>query len=432
MKINTLELENIKRIKAVKLEPTENGLTIIGGRNGQGKTSVIDAIAWTLGGNKFRPSDPQREGSIVPPHLKITLDNGMIVERSGKNGALKVTDPNGKKSGQQLLDSFISELALDLPRFMNMSNKEKANILLRIIGVEDKLYELESKENKIYNRRTEIGRIADRKKKYADELPLHTGLPKEPISAAELIKQQQDILAQNGENQRKREYVNRIEDRANTICREKMLLKKELDRLQKTFNAKDMELTETLAELETAKKTAMQLQDESTAELEKNIAEIDMLNRKIRENMEREKAEIDAEAYRKEYDDLTSQLEKVRQDKTDLLSNSDLPLPELSVKDGLLTYKGYAWDNMSGSEQLKVAAAIVRKLNPKCGFVLLDKLEQMDIDTLSEFGKWLEKEGLQAIATRVSAGDECSVIIEDGYVKNEPASAPLSWTPGKF
>ena len=432
MKINTLELENIKRIKAVKLEPTENGLTIIGGRNGQGKTSVIDAIAWTLGGNKFRPSDPQREGSIVPPHLKITLDNGMIVERSGKNGALKVTDPNGKKSGQQLLDSFISELALDLPRFMNMSNKEKANILLRIIGVEDKLYELESKENKIYNRRTEIGKIADRKKKYADELPLHTGLPKEPISAAELIKQQQDILAQNGENQRKREYVNRIEDRANTICREKMLLKKELDRLKKTFNAKDMELTETLAELETAKKTAMQLQDESTAELEKNIAEIDMLNRKIRENMEREKAEIDAEAYRKEYDDLTSQLEKVRQDKTDLLSNSDLPLPELSVKDGLLTYKGYAWDNMSGSEQLKVATAIVRKLNPKCGFVLLDKLEQMDIDTLSEFGKWLEKEGLQAIATRVSAGDECSVIIEDGYVKNEPASAPLSWTPGKF
>lgn len=432
MKINTLELENIKRIKAVKLEPTENGLTIIGGRNGQGKTSVIDAIAWTLGGNKFRPSDPQREGSIVPPHLKITLDNGIIVERSGKNGTLKVTDPNGKKSGQQLLDSFISELALDLPRFMNMSNKEKANILLRIIGVEDKLYELESKENKIYNRRTEIGRIADRKKKYADVLPLHTGLPKEPISAAELIKQQQDILAQNGENQRKREYVNRIEDRANTICREKMLLKKELDRLQKALNAKDMELTETLAELETAKKTAMQLQDESTAELEKNIAEIDMLNRKIRENMEREKAEIDAEAYRKEYDDLTSQLEKVRQDKTDLLSNSDLPLPELSVKDGLLTYKGYAWDNMSGSEQLKVAAAIVRKLNPKCGFVLLDKLEQMDIDTLSEFGKWLEKEGLQAIATRVSAGDECSVIIEDGYVKNEPASAPLSWTPGKF
>ena len=61
----------------------------------------------------------------------------------------------------------------------------------------------------------------------------------------------------------------------------------------------------------------------------------------------------------------------------------------------------FKWDNMSGAEQMKVSTAIVRKLNPDCGFVLLDKLEQMDTDTLKEFGEWLEKEGLQAIATRV-------------------------------
>ena len=38
----------------------------------------------------------------------------------------------------------------------------------------------------------------------------------------------------------------------------------------------------------------------------------------------------------------------------------------------------------------------------------------MDTDTLDDFGKWLEAQGLQAIATRVSTGDECSIIIEDG------------------
>ena len=70
---------------------------------------------------------------------------------------------------------------------------------------------------------------------------------------------------------------------------------------------------------------------------------------------------------------------------------------------------------MSGSEQLKVSTAIVRRLNPNCGFVLMDKLEQMDLYTLQEFGKWLEAEGLQAIATRVSTGDECSIVISDGY-----------------
>lgn len=435
MKINALEFENIKRIKVVKLEPTANGLTVIGGRNGQGKTSVLDAIAWALGGNKFRPGQAQRDGSVVPPHLKIILDNGMIVERSGKNGSLKVTDPSGNKSGQQVLDSFISELALDLPKFMRMNDKEKASILLQIIGVGDRLFELENEESCLYNRRTEIGRIADRKKKYADELPVHNGLPAEPVSAAELIRQQQDILARNGENQRKRDNVHRIEDEANAVSQEKFFIKREIERLTEQLKEKDSRLTKLLADLEAAKKTAAQLHDESTAELEQSIADIDSLNQKIRENLEREKASMDAEEYRREYDELTAQLEAVRKQKTDLLRNADLPLEGLSVDGGVLVYNGYQWGNMSGSEQLRVAAAIVRRLNPACGFVLLDKLEQMDIDTLEEFGQWLEAEGLQAIATRVSTGDECSVIIEDGYIKEENAAdktAPKTWTPGNF
>jgi len=85
IKINSLELENVKRIKAVRLEPTANGLTVVGGKNNQGKTSVLDAIAWALGGNKFKPSQPNREGSTLPPSLSIQLSNGLIVERKGKN-----------------------------------------------------------------------------------------------------------------------------------------------------------------------------------------------------------------------------------------------------------------------------------------------------------------------------------------------------------
>lgn len=418
VKINTLELENIKRIKAVKIEPAKNGLTVIGGRNNQGKTSVLDSIAWALGGNKYKPSEAERTGSVIPPHLKVTLDNGMIVERSGKNGSLKVIDPSGNKSGQQLLDSFIEQLALDLPKFMTMSAKEKANVLLKIIGVGDKLYELETVEQTLYNQRVVVGRIADQKQKYANELPMYSGIPNEPVSAGELIRQQQDILQKNAENQMKRHQVEKLEDTANN--------------LQNQINALSRQLTKTLAELETARKSTAFLKDESTAELEKNIQEIDELNQKIRANLEREKAELDAESYKNQYDELTENIENVRKQQSELLNGADMPLPELSVRDGELTYKNYSWDNMSGSDQLKVAAAIVRKLNPKCGFVLLDKLEQMDSDTLNEFGSWLESEGLQAIATRVSTGDECSVIIEDGYVKEEIFTEPKKWKAGEF
>ena len=148
--IKALEVENVKRVKAVTIEPTASGLTIIGGKNNQGKTSILDSIMWGLGGEKYRPSRAQRDGSVIPPHLKITLSNGLVVERSGKNSALKVSDPNGRKSGQQLLNSFVEVLALDLPKFMESSSKDKATTLLKIIGVGDTLHELEYEEQKTY------------------------------------------------------------------------------------------------------------------------------------------------------------------------------------------------------------------------------------------------------------------------------------------
>ena len=142
VKITTLEIENVKRVKAVALTPAQNGLTVIGGKNGQGKTSVLDAIAWALGGEKFRPSSAEREGSVIPPHLRVELSSGVIVERKGKNSALTVIDPNGKKAGQQLLNDFISAFALDLPKLLEAGNKETAEILLKVLGVGDRLSEL--------------------------------------------------------------------------------------------------------------------------------------------------------------------------------------------------------------------------------------------------------------------------------------------------
>lgn len=415
VKINNLEIENVKRVRAVKLQPSENGLTIIGGGNGQGKTSVLDAIAWALGGDKFKPSAPVRDGSVVPPFLHVELSNGLVVERKGNNSSLKVIDKDGNKGGQQLLNEFIEALALNLPKFMQATPKEKADTLLKIIGVGDRLYTLEAEEQRLYNTRTGIGQIADQKAKYAKEMPVYTGVPKEPVSAAELIRQQQDILAQNGENQRKREQVDRYE--------------RELAFARAAFDDAKAKLEQAEADAATARKSAENLIDESTAELETNIADIEQINVKIRANLDRERTEIEADDYKKQYDDLTEQIENIRQERRNLLNGAELPLEGLSVEHGELTYNGFKWDNMSGSEQLKVAAAIVRKLNPNCGFVLVDKLEQMDAKTLSEFGDWLEQEGLQVIATRVSTGGECSIIIEDGSIK---PTEQKTWKAGAF
>ena len=407
LRIASVQIENVKSVKAFHLEPSPLGLTIVGGKNGQGKTSVLDSIAWVLGGKKMEPSKAHRAGAMSDPAISLTLSNGIRVERKGKNSTLTVIDPDGRRSGQSLLDAFVSEFALDLPKFMESNDREKAQILLQILGIGDQLRALDSDEQRIYNERHQIGQIADAKKKHAEELPEHADAPAEPLSIAELIARQQATLARNGENQRKREaldhYVLKLHDAARTVER----CKAELAAATENWGS-------VLRDHDTAQKSAEALTDESTAELEQQIADFESLNAQFAANAQKAAAVDEATTYQAQYDAKDADITTIRAARMALLSSAPLPLTGLSVVEGALVFNGQNWDCMSSSEQLRVAVAIVRALKPECSFVLMDKLEQMDLDTLAEFGAWLESEGLQVIATRVSTGDECSIIIEDG------------------
>lgn len=440
VKITALEAENVKRIKAVALTPSPTGLTIVGGNNNQGKTSVLDALAWALGGDRFRPDAAQRDGAVAPAHLKVKLSNGVVVERKGKNASLTVTDPTGRRSGQQLLNAFVEPLALDLPRFMEATDKEKADILLRIIGIGTELHTRDMEIKALYDKRTFTGQLAAQKKHFAEELISYPDAPEEPVSASDLIRQQQEILARNGENQRKRNQLDKLIDEKNQLNFTLRDLDEKIEDLKEEYEQTQAKFTDLEKQIFQARKSAAQLQDESTAELEASIRDIEETNRKVRANLEKSRAEDEAAQYDSEYKRLTEAITQKRADRMALLNGADLPLPGLGVEDGALTYNGKHWRDMSGSDQLRVAAAIVRRLNPDCGFVLLDKLEQMDMTTLQEFSVWLEAEGLQAIATRVSTGSECQIIIEDGMVKDSEISLPpvtekpqqKSWTKGAF
>ena len=128
---------------------------------------------------------------------------------------------------------------------------------------------------------------------------------------------------------------------------------------------------------------------------------------KVRANLDKEKAEEDAKGLTSQYQALTLEIENIRVNRRALLDGANLPLPGLSVEDGALTYQGKRWSDISGADQLR------------------------------EFGAWLEQEGLQAIATRVSTGGECSVIIEDGQAVGADTPQPdagqkKTWKAGTF
>ena len=409
VKINRFEVENVKRVQVVQVEPTAAGLTILGGRNGQGKTSVLDAIVWALGGNKYKPSNPKRDDSMADPRIHIELDNGLIVTRDGKNATLKAYDPQGNKAGQALLDELIGHLALDLPKFLQAGDRDKAEMLLQILGIGPELAKLDHDAERIYNERHTVGQMLTRRRKHAEDLPYHTDAPDTEVSASEFIQRQQAILARNGENQRLRQ---RRDELARQVDSQRAIVQ----RMRQDLQQAEERLITSQDELATASKSAEDLQDESTAEIESSIEAIDQTNQKVRINAEKRRAEEEAAGLQEQVDGLTEQLEETRDARKRLLDGAELPLPDLSILDGKLVYRNQPWDGMSSSEQLRVAVAIARRMRPECQFVLLDKLEQMDAETLADFGRWLESEDLQAIATRVSTGGECSILIEDGMV----------------
>ena len=418
--INTIEAENTKRVKAVSMQCTEKGLVVVGGRNREGKSSLLDAIAWTLGGEKFRPSEPDNSETGEKARTRVELSNGLIAERKGKNGSLTVTDPDGQKSGQKILSEIIDEMALDLPRFLESSTKAKAKTLLKILGVEEELQKLEEQENKLYQERESIGQQARRAKNYAEELPYHEDVPAQPISAQELMKKNQAVLERNAERENARRSMEQrktdLDASAEAVDRQvkridwiKQQLKDAEDDLAKLKEKN----SQCKAALEEAEKQEIS-EPESTAEIEAEMEKIEQTNAMVRANQEKARAQKEAEKLENEYGAYNQQIAEVRNNITALLEGAELPLPELTVRGDELLYRDQKWDCMSGSEQLKVAAAIVRRLNPNCGFVLIDKLEQMDLDTLQDFAQWAEREGLQVIGTRVSTGEECALIIEDG------------------
>lgn len=505
IKISGLVAENVKRIQAVNLKFNENGLTVIGGNNKEGKTSLVDAICYALGGEKYRPSKLKRDGAITEPFLQATLSNGLIAERKGKNSSLTVTDPTGKRAGQTLLDSFIEELALNLSGFLNAKPKEKSQIILDTLGLGATLSKMEKDEKKLYDERTEIGRIAERKQKYSEELAWFAGIPVETVKISELLDKRQDIMNENVRRERKQDMLRNIKSQYDV----KMMLLSDLNQDLETkklklesieakisslkeaeYNLTSLaaikdesvdEIDKQIAELQEKKrfilfnnnenaknrdKLAICLKDitdtevnksdiqleidkianklslakadvknyvvekeklESatdikplpTEDIDKQISEIEDLNDKVRQNQSKAEAIKDAEVAMKDYNALTSKIEAMRAERIALLRDAKMPLENLSIntEDYELMFNGQKWDCMSGAERLMAATAIVKSLKPECGFVLIDGIEAMDCKTLTEFNVWLNKENLQAIATRVSQGSECAIIIEDGCAK---------------
>lgn len=467
-KITGFTVQDFKRIRLVEIHPTENGLTILGGRNAQGKSSCLDAIAYALGGETFRPSDINNHDAEKNATIRVEID-GLIVERAGKNAALKITDARGMRGNQTLLNDIVGKFALDLGAFMRAGDLDKAKMLLKMFpDLEQRLAELKKRADEIREARADQNRDIKRLQVHFDEMPHFPEAPADEISIEALTKELQEIseaatsainqqnlldiekqraaeletkLANNqqaialkmlqiGENEKskfarldylKREYEKAQQEIQEQAGKDKAVLDSQVVELQQEQAAIERNITGTKEGIESLTAKLADNPDYSAmkADIIQKLQQADETNKQIRANSERRKLYDQIAEMRLTSDRQTADLQAIEADRTALLQNAELPLPELSINaDGELLYRGQKWDCMSGSERLKVATAICMKSKPGCGFVLIDGLEAMDPQTLADFGEFLTAQNMQGIGTIVGE-NAATVIIEDGRVQEK-------------
>jgi len=205
MKILKLTAENIKKIRAVEITPTGE-LVEVTGRNGAGKTSVLDAIWWALAGTKHIQAVPIRKGATK---ARIRLDLGeLTVERrfTEKGSMLTVENAEGARftSPQGILDALLGALTFDPLAFVTQEPREQFETLRHLVPLEIDVDQLDGLNRRDFDARTEINRQAKALRAQADGITVPDKLPAAVIDTAALKDRMAGVAKTNGEIETRR------------------------------------------------------------------------------------------------------------------------------------------------------------------------------------------------------------------------------------
>lgn len=420
MKIMRLKSENVKRLGVVEITPDGN-LIVIGGKNGAGKSSVLDSIWYALGGTRATPSDPIRHGKRKA-EVSITIGNGeasLHVTRtwSSKGGSkLEVKNDKGAtvKSPQSILDSLFGSLTFDPLAFAQMKPVDQINTLKQLTGLD--LEEIEGKRDAAYAERTQMGRELRQAEANLESAVYHQDAPESHTTIDQLITEQREAMG----------VITRISDLAQNLAE----VEQEIQKINATVSerrASIIRLSSLVADkTEKARELKSQLENIQAPDIDKcdeKIRNAEANNQKVRENerfgeLEKRRDELDAG-----HSTLTEKIEDLDEQKVKMIQGAKMPVEGLAFGDGAVVYQDVPLDQSSSAERLRVSVAIGLAMNPKLKVLLIRDGSLLDEENLAMIGKMAEKADAQLWIERVGKGDECSVIIEDGNVlKDAPKS----------
>ena len=466
MKIIKLSSENVKRLHVVEIAPGDGAVVTIGGRNGAGKSSVLDSVAYALGGQSLVPSEPIRKGETS---AKIVVDLGdLVVTREFKRERIKgcipspatvaeikshthaaeceklwtwgsttstliVKNKEGITQGtpQAILDKLLGKLTFDPLAFSRADSKAQRETLARLVGVDTSTIDAQRKA--AFDRRTALNR--DRKAAEAQlaAAPSFKDVPTEEVLITNITQQLElaEILSARYNKEREKTSVlaraeldaqqqmysvsHDVEDTEAEINR----LQAKLEHYKKEKEQKEEELRVAIIDLETQKQEMLTAQENvpDTVAIRATITEAEQTNRKVRANQKREELRIKVIDLELLIGEETERIEEIEDEKIRIMVDATYPVPGLGLSNESVIFNNLPFDQISTSEQLKVSIAIGLAMNPTLKVLLIRNGNALDSDSLRQVAEQAAAADAQVWLEYVTeSADGISVMIADGEV----------------
>lgn len=431
MKLIRLEAENIKRLRAVSID-LGDGVTMLGGRNEQGKSSVLDCFAMALGGTKYVPDVPIRRGEKKGRiRLRIAdqkLDELIQVERTfNAKGGTKLIIRNRagveQKAPQGILDAMLGRLSFDPFEFGNQAPKEQLRTILSLVGAEDEFARLESERRSAYDERVSVNRDVKRLTGAVSELPQHDA-PAEEVSVSDLtllLDEMRDVQASNDRVRaalRQAETdqaaaVSTLERASSDVERMRAALREAEENLLRLGGDVEVQASATAE----AKATVARLIDPEPEPVRKQLAEAEETNHKVRANQYRASREAELELAQDNSEELTKSIQAIERKKLELFKGAELPVDGLGFDDDGPTHNGLPLSQASQARRVRIGVAIAIASNPGLRLMLVRQGAYLDDGALELLKEQAIEHEMQVLVERVGKLDESAIIIEDGMVE---------------
>lgn len=431
MKILSLKSENVKRLSVVEIVPSDKGLIIIAGKNGQGKSSVLDSITFALAGGESIQSKPVRKGE---DRATMDLDLGeYTVKRTMTaegGGSLTVRNKDGAKqeSPQKILDGLYGALSFDPLEFRNQKPAQRSETLRALLGLDFKTED--EAITKHFDERTIVNRELKAIEARAKALTEYPDAPAEEESAAAIMEEQHKAAATNSANEHKRQAtkaaINDADSAATKVTEQKercLTTEKDIKRLHDLLVIQTRELEKMVKDAEMKlqhSKNLMKVSDALTdiplTPFVERTKAVEATNAKVRANKSKAELRTQFKEKNKASEALTAKIDAMEKQKRKRIADAKFPVEGLSLSDTKeVLFNGIPFDQASTAEQLKVSVAMGLAMNPKLRVLLIRQGNDLDADNLKLLGEMADKEGAQIWLERVSEGD-ATVVIEDGMV----------------